>query len=984
MLFKKSIRDVSTITSLLLSFSTVTYAASEVSMLSDEFMLQQHTFLPHLSSLNLIDHADTKPNNFQANFFTAVTWDTLPVNSNWFDSSNWSTNTVPTPADDVSITNSTIYPVISGGGIITINSLFINGNSLPSTPSLTVENNSVLNVANSIFIGLLGAGSLNITGAGSKLTVNQALNVGEYGNGTLTILNGGIVQGYRGLIADQVGSTGAVTVSGSGAQWNNSSFIRVGNRGTGTLTIQDDGGRVTASDAIIGNNVNSVGTVNVSGTDTLGLPSTFYITTYIAVGSFGNGSLNINSGLVSSVDGIIAANVGGVGVVNVSEGGTWNTSGNLTVGNLGIGTLNINSGGYIINNSTMNNSGITFVGLNPGSTGILNLNGIANIPGTLITNQLVGGFGTKQINFNGGILQASANQPNFIFGFNPGELNLEGAGLIIDSNGFNIGTNNVLSGTGGLTKIGTGLFTLRGFNTYTGPTNVMQGGLVLDGGSIPGYFQVDSGAYLGGTGTVGTANIYGIIAPGNSAVGNIIVAGDYTQQPFSTYALEIAGNQSDLISVAGTATLLPNSSVALLPTATYTINNYVILHANAGLEGIYSNLILPTFLPFLNFNLNYTPQDVILSVTRSLVPFSYYALTANELNLATALESLTPGDGLYNAFLNLADPAKIRSVLSDLTGEIYPSTLAALVEESRYIRDAILNRLDNSESLPQVTTATGTTFWAHGFGAWGELEGDGNAAELKRSTQGFFVGADQSFGMASRLGLVGGFSESHHEVSSRRSNTNKVSNGHIGIYGSSFYNQFVLTGGAAYSFSEADAQRLIRFSNFFDQPNGHYNAHTAQVFGELGYNWLVNRFLVKPLVNLAYVNVHANDFTEVGGDASLRAHSATQDVFFSTLGIREKSPLAITGAYSFNQHLFLGWQHAYNHLTPYTVFNFLPSSSPFSIAGTPIARDALLIDAGLEAMRLTNNVSLTVSYFGQYSSRVKDNGVAARLMWRFC
>lgn len=86
--------------------------------------------------------------------------------------------------------------------------------------------------------------------------------------------------------------------------------------------------------------------------------------------------------------------------------------------------------------------------------------------------------------------------------------------------------------------------------------------------------------------------------------------------------------------------------------------------------------------------------------------------------------------------------------------------------------------------------------------------------------------------------------------------------------------------------------------------------------------------------------------------------------------------------FSLNERVFLGWRHAYNDVTPTMPFAFASGSTPFPTTGVPIAKDALLVDAGMEVIRADQNVRLRLSYLGQFGSHVTDNAVAAVLTWR--
>ena len=59
--------------------------------------------------------------------------------------------------------------------------------------------------------------------------------------------------------------------------------------------------------------------------------------------------------------------------------------------------------------------------------------------------------------------------------------------------------------------------------------------------------------------------------------------------------------------------------------------------------------------------------------------------------------------------------------------------------------------------------------WAQGFGAWGHLSGDGNAAALERSIGGFVMGADTKVTDNFALGLMGGYGRTGPNVADRAS-----------------------------------------------------------------------------------------------------------------------------------------------------------------------------------------------------------------------
>jgi outer membrane autotransporter protein len=268
----------------------------------------------------------------------------------------------------------------------------------------------------------------------------------------------------------------------------------------------------------------------------------------------------------------------------------------------------------------------------------------------------------------------------------------------------------------------------------------------------------------------------------------------------------------------------------------------------------------------------------------------------------------------------------------------------------------------------------GIAAWGRAFGAWGQRNGDGNAAKLNRSTGGLFFGVDAPVSADARLGVVAGVGRTSFNVADR-SSSGSSDDYSIGLYGGKRWGNLAFRSGVGYTLHDISTNRSVSFPGFSDNLKSNYRAGTAQAFGELGQGFDVGRARVEPFANLAYVNLHANGFIESGGAAALTGASSNTGLTYSTLGARVSTNLDVHGA-TLTLRGMAGWRHAFGDVTPLATMRFASGGDAFGIGGVPVARNAAVLEAGLD-YALARNTTLSISYNGQFGSGVSDH--SARL-----
>ena len=267
------------------------------------------------------------------------------------------------------------------------------------------------------------------------------------------------------------------------------------------------------------------------------------------------------------------------------------------------------------------------------------------------------------------------------------------------------------------------------------------------------------------------------------------------------------------------------------------------------------------------------------------------------------------------------------------------------------------------------------TAWGQVFGSWGHIDGNGNAAKLKRDIGGFVVGADTGVGAGWRVGGLAGYSRASADTEARNSSA-KTDSYHLGVYGATHWGATALRLGASQSWNKLDTSRSVAFAGFADSVSAKYDSSTTQLFGEVGHRIDAGTVALEPFAGLAHVRVKSDAFFERGGLAALYGDGGSVDATFSTLGVRASTQVGertrVRG--------LLGWRHAFD-TTPTSTHAF-GGSLPFTLSGVPLAKNVAVLEAGVET-QLRPNLTLGASYSGQFGNGLQDHGFKVNLNWAF-
>jgi fibronectin-binding autotransporter adhesin len=505
---------------------------------------------------------------------------------------------------------------------------------LAGVNTIAVTSGNVL----SLYSNVVSQGTTSISGG------NFVIEPGT----TFTILSGSFSStAPLAVIGNTAGSTPANMLVSGGTYSQPSGTLYIAQHAPGQLTIQ--GGLVNlASDLQFQYNATSAGTLNLNG-GVLQCPG---LTSSPAAGQ----TLNFNGGLLqltASSANLIAANAADV-TMNIGNGNAvinlngFNTTisnalngvgtGGLTVYSATPGTLTLGGNNTYLGPTQISGCSLILNSSTLGSGGALTINSGARVDlGN--SSQSVGAVSVTAPAAVGNTIQnGSLSGTSYAISNSSGNVIIT-ASLQDSSTGSSSFT---MSGTGGVAM-------LTANNSFTGPTNVTGGTLVVDNSNSTGAqlastsvsvaggagFVVRGNTSIGGSLSVAggggldlrdglASNLTNFTVNGNLAVGS----GGTGSNLFFEIGSNFGNPINDLLNVTGSAALSGTSTINLSSVAgsSPTIGTYTLIQATGGLSA--SNFAVatgPTLKGFDSYSLfATTPTDVILTVTGNPTPTIAY------------------------------------------------------------------------------------------------------------------------------------------------------------------------------------------------------------------------------------------------------------------------------------------------------------------------------------------------------------------------
>lgn len=572
---------------------------------------------------------------------------------------------------------------------------------------------------------------------------------------------------------------------------------------------------------------------------------------------------------------------------SIPSGSTW-TAGSGSGGSIlmnGAGTLALASGNTYSGTTTISD-------------------GVINIPADSALGKT-----TSSLILSGGTLQAGvdsitipSSRPITTSSMNSG----------IDTNGHDMTIATNISGGGGIVKKGTGTLTLTGTSGYTGGTTVFAGRLSVNG-QISGGVTVNSGAILGGTGTIfGGGSISGILSPGNS-IGPLTFdtsGGNLTLDSSSITHIQIDPTDSSKIVIVGGGHVGLGGTVNVDQQA----GSYSLDHQYLIVDGTYTGAFNPTVTGGLSgyqFTLSYASNLVYLLFMQTPPPNPEIAtnqLSGNNLRIANylnrngsssmlslftnldesqlqkALMSVSPSRNAFGIYIAQQTAASLSGLVTEHldafrfrpTGFSEESTLAYLIADAC---DSIKLPIKDKKS-PSYSV------WISGFAQYAHQKAENQNPAFHYLSEAVLSGFDYHGENRNLVGGALGYAHTHLSEDHNFGYAN-INYYFVSVYGNFFKESFYISPALWGFFNQNNNTRRISFPGFSGKAEANIFAWQLLPHLEIGYDQQFFWGDIVPFTSLDWAVTWQRRYQEHGTDPfNAQTNSTTSSMLISQTGLK--------------------------------------------------------------------------------------------------
>ncbi|WP_304342238.1 S8 family serine peptidase [Campylobacter ureolyticus] len=389
----------------------------------------------------------------------------------------------------------------------------------------------------------------------------------------------------------------------------------------------------------------------------------------------------------------------------------------------------------------------------------------------------------------------------------------------------------------------------------------------------------------------------------------------------------------------------------------------------------YNQAILKIKYAFFDLQKDFSNTKLKLNLKKANKGMVDFAKGKNQKLVAGVIEKSNnnPNSNLYKQFL-LSTPQEASDTLKTFANEANFASQNAAIVDSILIRNSIISRRSDFNTVMVDDNDTGINFWSNTSGNKIKSNSDDGIVNFKSTSINQLFGLDGAIGENSVLGFMlgAGKTKTAEDGNNEFNHTNK----YVGVYSQIDLNPIRLNLGTIYT----DIKRKKTSSSTVVQHvvnnDVKSNEKLINFFANVTYEGLNGEnFKINPYFGISHIYAKVDETTENVGPFMINVDNKTRNINILTAGISPSLPFKFGNMDSSAQFDF-AYNRFFGDINPNATVG-IADAGYVNLKGNDIKNFATL-GAGIET-KIFNNTSLKLSYNGAFGSNIKSNSLNAKI-----